>query len=213
MYNVRVLFTKDKVAKYISHLDLMQVFRRAFTRIGLELTYSGGFHPHMHMNILLPLSTGFSSECELLDFELEGKRAPDNIVMRLNSVLPDGICVIKVIDSVRKAGEIAFAKYAILLETSVPADDISALFARDEITLLKRTKRGQSEVNIKPLIRELSVSQKDGAVEMTATLSVGQNNLNPEYLVSAVEQYLGAQEQYASYHRIEIYDEKGEIFR
>ena len=59
MYKVRIRFVKDGTAKYISHLDLMQVFRRAFMRIGLELAYSGGYHPHMQMNILLPLSTGF----------------------------------------------------------------------------------------------------------------------------------------------------------
>lgn len=213
MYKVRVLFTKNKEAKYISHLDLMQVFRRAFSRIGLELCYSGGFHPHMQMNILLPLSTGFSSQCELLDFELEGKHAPDNIVMRLNSVLPEGVCVVKLINSDRRAGDIAFAQYDISMQCDVEAEEISELFARDEIVLLKRTKRGENEVNIKPLIRSLSVMPGNDCVEISAVLSVGQNNLNPEYLITAIEKYLGISDIYAAYHRREIFDANGEIFR
>ena len=84
MYKLRLRFTKDGTAKYISHLDLMQVFRRAFLRIGLELAYSGGFHPHMQMNILLPLSTGFSSQCELLDLELAGDALPEDLA-RMNA--------------------------------------------------------------------------------------------------------------------------------
>ena len=105
MYKVRMSFAKLGTARYISHLDLMQVFRRAFSRAGLRLCYSGGYHPHMQMNILLPLSTGFSSECELLDFELEGDHAPSSLIERLNAVLPEGVRVLRLVDSVRRAGE------------------------------------------------------------------------------------------------------------
>ena len=126
MYKVRIRFVKDGTAKYISHLDLMQVFRRAFMRIGLELAYSGGYHPHMQMNILLPLSTGFSSECELLDLELAADTCPENLVERLNSALPEGVRCLSIIESSRKAGEIAFARYRVAVEGDVKTDEHKA---------------------------------------------------------------------------------------
>ena len=212
MYNLRMLFVKDGTAKYISHLDLMQAFRRAFSRVGLELCYSGGFHPHMQMNILLPLSTGFSSECELLDLEIDASRAPDNLVMRLNAVLPEGICVVKIIDSNRRAGEIAFAEYDIRVEGGVDAEKINELFNRDEIVLLKRTKRGESDVNIKTLIRSFSAKDRDGGVLINAVLAAGKESLNPEYIVRAIEKYLGAEDLYTSYHRRAIFDADGKLF-
>ena len=213
MYKVRIQFIKDGPAKYISHLDLMQVFRRAFSRINLRLSYSGGFHPHMQMNILLPLSTGYSSQCELLDFELETDREPDNLVMRLNTALPEGICVVRTIDSSRRAGEIAFAGYAILIDDGPDAESVMRLFAQDEIMMLKRTKRGESMVNIKPLIRSLEASDSDEGTLINATLAAGQESLNPEYIVRAIERYLGFSELYASYRRLEILDGEGAVFR
>jgi len=213
MYKVRVSFCKFGTAKYISHLDLMQVFRRAFSRIGLRLAYSGGYHPHMQMNILLPLSTGFSSECELLDFELVVEERPRTLVERLNGALPEGVRVLKIVDSERKAGEIASAEYDIRIEGAVTAEQIAELFAREEILLMKRTKRGESEVNIQSLIRRISVEDRDDGVLVSAVLAAGQESLNPEYIVTAIERYLGAEDLYTAYHRRAIYDADGNIFQ
>ena len=212
MYKVRIRFVKDGTAKYISHLDLMQVFRRAFMRIGLELAYSGGYHPHMQMNILLPLSTGFSSECELLDLELAADTCPENLIERLNSALPEGVRCLLIVESSRKAGEIAFARYRVAVEGDVKAEEIEALFRQETILLNKRTKRGESEVDIKPLIRALTVTPTQDGALLDAVLAAGQESLNPEYLIRAIELYLGAADLYTSFHRVEILDAQGGIF-
>ena len=213
MYKVRVLFAKLGTARYISHLDLMQVFRRAFSRAGLRLCYSGGYHPHMQMNILLPLSTGFSSECELLDFELDSDHAPSSLVERLNAVLPEGIRVLRLVDSTRRAGEIRWAEYDIRIEGKIDAGQIEALFSRIPLMLVKRSKRGESEVDIQPYIRWLHVQPQPEGVCIHTTLAAGQESLNPEYLVQAIELYLGAQDLYTAYHRRAVYDADGEIFQ
>ena len=71
MAKLRLLFVKEEQASYISHLDLMRTFQRVFPRGGLELKHSQGFHPHPLISIVLPLPVGQSSDCELLDFEVE----------------------------------------------------------------------------------------------------------------------------------------------
>lgn len=67
----RLLFEKTGESIYISHLDLMRVFQRAFRRAGLLLRHSQGFTPRAIVSIALPLALGTESRCELLDFELQ----------------------------------------------------------------------------------------------------------------------------------------------
>ena len=65
---LRALFVKTGQAIWISHLDLMRLFQRAFKRAGLSLTHTQGFNPRPSVSIALPLSVGVESSCELLDF-------------------------------------------------------------------------------------------------------------------------------------------------
>ena len=69
MAKLRLLFVKEDRAAYISHLDLLRTFQRAFLRLGLVLRHSQGFHPHPILSFALPLPVGQCSDCELLDFE------------------------------------------------------------------------------------------------------------------------------------------------
>ena len=114
--------------------------------------------------------------------------------------------------SFRKAGEIAFARYRVAVEGDVKADEIEALFRQETILLNKRTKRGESEVDIKPLIRALTVTPTEEGALLDAVLAAGQESLNPEYLIRAIELYLGAADLYTSFHRVEILDAQGGIF-
>ena len=66
----RLAFSKADTAKYISHLDLMRTFQRAFLRAGLPIKHTEGFNPHAFVSIPLPLSVGYSSACEVLECEL-----------------------------------------------------------------------------------------------------------------------------------------------
>ena len=63
----RALFEKTGNAIFISHLDLMRLFQRAFQRSGLPLTHTQGFNPRPSVSIALPLSLGVESGCELMN--------------------------------------------------------------------------------------------------------------------------------------------------
>ena len=89
----RLHFSKTGSARYISHLDLMRTFQRAFLRAGLTIRHTEGYHPHAFVSLPLPLSVGFSSVCETLEFELLGGGALEEVPERMNAVLPAGITV------------------------------------------------------------------------------------------------------------------------
>ena len=94
---LRALFEKTGNAAYISHLDLMRVFQRAFKRAGLPLTHTKGFNPRPSVSIALPLSLGVESICELLDFELETDGfSCEEIKNRLNNNLTEGVRILEV---------------------------------------------------------------------------------------------------------------------
>ena len=102
----RLLFEKTGNAIWISHLDLMRLFQRAFKRAGLSLTHTQGYSPKPSVSIAMPLSVGVESVCELLDFDLEGDAVSDDeIVARLNQTLVDGVRVLQAYDNGKKIKE------------------------------------------------------------------------------------------------------------
>lgn len=62
------------------------------------------------------------------------------------------------------------------------ADDVRNLFRRPMVEIVKRSKRGEETVNMRELMRDLTVT--DGPDEVTAvvTTAAGNNNMSPEYL-------------------------------
>lgn len=217
----RLLFEKKGNAIWMSHLDLMRLFQRAFKRAGLPLTHTQGFNPRPSVSIAMPLSVGVESQCELLDFDLDGEMVPcDEIVDRLNKVLVSGVQIKDAYDSGRKLRDLAFLACTITLcyDAGVPTggkEAICDLFARATLVVSKKSKNGIQEQDIIPMIRELSVKQyNDTELVMDALICCQNPTLNPMQLSGAIELYLPALKPDAvKCCRMEIYDQQNVIFR
>ena len=217
----RLLFEKTGNAIWISHLDLMRLFQRAFKRAGLPLTHTQGFNPRPSVSIALPLSVGVESVCELLDFDLDNNNATcDQILTLLNQTLVEGIRVLQVYSDGRKIRDLALLRSCITLEydRGVPqgaADAIEQLFGNDSVIVPKKTKNGIQDQNIVSMIRELSVSQTDDNTVMINVLACCQNpTLNPMQLVAAIHLHAPVFEpNFAKCRRLEIYDAQEKVFR
>ena len=101
MSKLRLLFIKEAQASYISHLDLLRTFQRAFPRTELDIKHSQGYHPHPIISIVLPLPVGQSSDCELLDFEVTQDTDGSGIAEKLNTGMPSGLRVLDCYPAVR----------------------------------------------------------------------------------------------------------------
>lgn len=218
----RILFEKKGNAVWISHLDLMRLFQRAFKRAGLPLTHTQGFNPRPSVSIALPLSVGVESSCELLDFELDGDKVANRIVRgKLNDYLIPGIRVLKVYDNMQKIKNLAFLDTVVTLEydNGVPedaCDRIRALFAREEVLVEKKTKsNGIQDQNIIPMIRSMQVVKTDETtVELQSRVCCQNPTLNPMQLHAAIVRYLPElAPDFAKCARLEIYDQEENIFR
>lgn len=217
----RLLFEKKGDAIWISHLDLMRLFQRAFKRAGLQLTHTQGFNPRPSVSIALPLSVGVESHCELLDFELDGDLAScEDILKKLNQVLVPGIRVLNVYDYGRKLRDLALLQCHVLLEygkgvTDAAEAEIRELFARDSLVVPKHTKNGMQDQDIIPMIRSLRINKEDCNTLLLDCVACCQNpTLNPMQLPAAIERYLPEfKPDFAKCIRIEILDETNTIFR
>ena len=181
-------FKKFGTAVWISHLDMVRTFQRIFMRAGVNIVFSEGFNPHPKMVFAVPLPLGASSECELLEFRLEEQRDPDCILERLKAVTPVGIEIFSVELSERKFTDICFASYDIFFSDDVIptlGTVVEHFNARPDAIVLKKTKSGEKEKDIKPSV---------GSVEATsygirAVLSVDSENfLGPELFMTAFNQ-------------------------
>lgn len=191
----RLLFEKTGNAVWISHLDLMRVFQRAFKRAGLPLTHTHGYNPRPSVSIALPLSVGVESHCELLDFELEEPVACGEIARRLNDALIEGVHVLDAYENGGKLKDLGLMDCAVKLtyDGGVPENAVTALqelFGRPALTVEKKSKKGVTQQDIIPLIRSISYVQTgEKELVLHVTLCCQEPSLNPMQLVAAIEAY------------------------
>lgn len=218
---LRLLFEKKGNAVWISHLDLMRLFQRAFKRADLPLKHTQGYNPRPSVSIALPLSVGVESVCELLDFDLDGVSVPcEEITEKLNDALVDGVKVLKTYDTGRKLRELALLDSVVTLEydRGVPENAETAireLFARESVRVQKKTKNGIQEQDIIPMIRKMDIRQVDSnMLQMYGRICCQNPTLNPAQLVAAINLYLPEYApDFMKCSRLEVLDAQEEIFR
>ena len=220
MAKLRLLFIKENQASYISHLDLMRTFQRVFPRGGLELKHSQGFHPHPLISIVLPLPVGQSSECELLDFEVEQDIDGTGVADMLNPGLPAGLRVRDCYRVERPARDLAFLRARLELDYDHGVPDgalerLRELFSRDEVLVEKRTKhKDLTQINVVPLIRSIEWSAGENLVIADVIVAAQNPGLNPALLAQAVSAQLPElTADFARVRRLELYDGDMNIFR
>lgn len=217
----RILFTKTGDAIWMSHLDLMRLFQRAFKRAGLPLTHTHGYNPRPSVSIALPLSVGVESICELLDFDLEGESIScDEITARLNCVLVPGVKVLQTYENGSKLKELSLLKCEITMEydAGVPkkaGECISDLFRRDSLTVERKGKNGPVQQDIIPMIRSFDLRQSDANTMVIDALICCQNpTLNPAQIIAAITNYLPEfTPDFSKCLRVEIYTDREKQFR
>jgi len=208
---VRVKYCKGGPIKYISHLNLAQVFTRAIRRADIPVVKSEGFNPRFRISFGPPLPLGISSTSEYLDIRLKEEIKTEELVGKLNRVLPKGLKILraKIIPSsagslvkiIDKASYIISLKIKqVLLDSAVKNQENESkeleqkveknnkrFLNLDEITVEKQTKNGIKRVDIKPSILDIKVQKfKSPILKLSLEIRIGQQgNLNPRYVVKA----------------------------
>ena len=219
MRKLRMQFEKSGRAVYISHLDLMHTMQRVFLRADCPLKYSEGFNPHALISILLPLSVGVGSVCELMDFQLREDVDLAALPERLTAVMPEGIRALEAYPAGRKVRELKWLRVTGRYEydhadPTEMAQKLCAFYAQDAIVITRKTKRGEGQMDIVPAIAELHIRPEETCVTVEAVVSAQEPTLNPDHLVAALHQLAPElAPDFAAFTRQEVYTEDMQIFR
>lgn len=206
--NTRAFFSKKGRAKYISAIDLNNCVLRAVRRSRLPVWKTEGFNPHTYVAFVLPLSLGQEGEREAMDFRLLEDIPYEEVAERLNNALPPDIRVTEVSAPVRKNSDIGSAEYRI--EADIDGEKLAAFAERDEIIVEKRTKKGVTALDLKPLIYKLDISEGSITVRLPAGNEL---NINPTLLLNAYWEQSGLSPAPARIVRTRIFCGDGEEFR
>lgn len=232
---VRVKFSKTGSMKFIGHLDVMRYFQKAIRRSGIDIAYSQGFNPHQLISFAAPLGVGLTSDSEYMDMDLKSSFSSKEAVDRLNAVMNDEIRVESYVEleegSKNAMSIVAAADYCVSLKDGYPVvENFSSQFdkflTQPEIIMLKKTKKSEKEVNIRPyiyhvgytaeefgekrnrIVEKTVAQQYDNGQKLYMQIATGSVvNLKPELVMEAFCQYIDRTFLPFAYqlHRMEVY--------
>lgn len=197
-----IKFTKNGYVKYTSHLDLLRTFKRAFKKTKLGLKYSQGFNPHPKMGFAQPLSLGYASRCELIEFELQQPCDCEEILRRIKPEMPQGIelvlCETLPDEGKSLAAAADAALYKIWIPTELNEEELKSklkdYMSQSEIITLKRQKKTKKyePMNIKHMLRKLEISKLGDFALIESLLDCGsQSNCSPELVITSFCEFSG----------------------
>lgn len=188
--NVRVWFQKTGAAKYISHLDLTRCMARGLKLSGLPVWYTEGFNPHIYMTFGMPLSLGVSGLRECMDIRLTEEAGLREAAKKLDRYLPNDIAVLEIAPPEDQFDVVAYADYELRLEAEAPEalwQSIQELFEQESVVVIKRTKKGTKEFDIKPHFEQMEHIVEPGWLVLRAALPCSlQGSVNPSLLLEAL---------------------------
>ncbi len=214
---IRVMFEKTGKLQYISHLDLLRTMQTALRRAKVKMIYSEGFNPHMKITFALPLSIGTESIYEFMDIKTEVDVRSDYVKDALGRNLPNDMKVIEVYEPESKLTDIKYSAYTAILDYGELSEDAAEkgkkLFSQS-LTVTKRTKKGEREVDIFPMIRKADCRYEYGCTVIDMILSAdSENYLNAFYLTDALDREMGVKASHRKVVRTAAYFSDGKVFK
>lgn len=222
---VRLKFCKVGNLQYISHLDLQTAFNRIINRACLPVWYTKGFNPHIKLVFSTPLSVGTESVCEYLDIRIDREMSCEEIMSRLNTEMTDEFYITEAYLPESDFSEIRWATYRIIVHCCGASDELAAdvkkLLTTAPLILTKKSKSGDKETDIIPLINSVSTCFDSAGESMeiiTTVRASSKEYLNPELIVTALKKHMGILggdplEEYYSITRISVKKEDMTEFR
>lgn len=200
--------------KFVSHLDMNRFFIRLVRMAKLPIWYTEGFNQHPYISFALPLSLGFESLYEIIDFKINDDDYTNEMILEaLNSKAVPGIKFIDAFDEQRKAKEIAYSKYDISFSDSEIFNNFLNFIKENEnIFAIKKTKKGgEKEIELKQYIKEIEFNDDSSTVSIT--LPAGSElNINPTLYIDSLSSCLTLGVDY-SILRTAVYDANLSVFR
>lgn len=221
-------FTKLGYLKFISHLDLVDLFQRTLFQNKVDVKFSEGFNPHPRMSIAYPLPLGIESNSEYMEIYLNSKIDLKDFLIKMNERLPQGIKIVeaKYDDDESISNKVKSVVYAFkLLNTFYEknkdidlAKELNKINDMDIVEIERKRKKGKRRIFVKENAKDYlnRLELKDNAIYAYIKMSE-QGSLKPALVLDILNNYtdIVMDELDIDLERIGLYqDEEGtkEIF-
>lgn len=197
---IRIKFKKYGAMKFIGHLDMMRYFQKAMRRAEIDICYSEGFSPHQIMSFAAPLGVGITSDGEYLDIEVNSTYSTKEAIERLNTTMVEGVEVLDYVELYENAKKamsvVASASYTLSYKegynSPYTANEWKEIIRekfidRSSFIIIKKTKKSEKEMDLKPLVDQFDVSDNAGTIEFSIKVTTGStNNVKPELVLQSI---------------------------
>ena len=182
----KLTYSRLESARFLGHLELIQVFYRMFRRLQLPLHFSQGFNPSPKVSFSPALPLGTESLAEYVNVDLyEPVKDFPSLLRELNDQLPEGFKVTDVqADAGKQTGRVETC-YRIELSRPAAENDCAGFMKMDNFPVSVLRKGKLREVDARPLVKELSLAA-DGKIEIVLFSETGMAGLKPIEVVSAI---------------------------
>ena len=196
MQRLRLKYYRGPEIKYISHLDLMRLWQRAFTRADIDVAYSEGFNPHPRISLAAPLALEVTSEAELMDVVISKWVSPQYFIAAVNQQLPAGVVITQVyempVEVPSLQSQVRFAEYRVDVEKEKSPDEIESaikkLLTLEELKWEHMRDTGPHRYDLRRLIEDIWLERcEDGRCTLGMRLRCdGTGTGRPEQVVLAL---------------------------
>ena len=216
--DLRAVFEKSGRAVFISHLDLFRTMQRALKRSKLPVWYSQGFNPHIYLNFPLALSLGVSGRMEFMDFSVTEAVDFAESMDRLNSVMPEGIRILRIAEPVFENKDIGFAEYEMAFgcggNPQRILEGLEKMLSMEVIEIDKRSKsKGTVKMDIRPHINVLDSGIEGKLLKVLVRLPAGGTlNINSNVFGEVLAEISGVEFDFSCAERTKILCKSGDFF-
>jgi radical SAM-linked protein len=180
-------------ARFLSHLETVDMLLGALRRAGFEIALSQGPKPRPVIALALPRAVGVESLGELADVELLGEHDPAEVGERLANRLPMGVTVL---DAEPASGKSAASRVAAVGYAADVADDLdwnAALAAFEDAAeaIVVRTAPDKPDKRVD--VKHFCASAHHEPERLVFEIELSQaGTARPEEVVQAVAAAIGA---------------------
>lgn len=178
-FSYKLTYSRLGNARLLSHLELLQVFFRAFSRAKLPLNFSQGFNPTPKVSFspALPLGTESLVEFVLIDL-WEPLSDLGGFVPAMNKQLPEGLVVSKAVLAGKEHTGTMVTTYHIRLPQLPVQEELDRVLAQESLPVVVMRKGLQKQLDLRPLLQSLRLTP-EGELALSMFSAPGQPGGKP----------------------------------
>lgn len=194
---VRVDYSKTCQARYIAHLDTIDVISKALRRLQLPYAVTQGCHVRPKITFGPPLPLGHASFCEYFILTLTRAVEAEWLQTSLNNELPQGMRVLKITIpyTEKKSGNAGERLQYHMLFTDLVSAEKARAYLQNVDTAFEVERKGQKKnYRLGDAVKKADITQKDGKILLEAEFIQGLADVpSVSKIVTALARHLGDQ--------------------